>query len=658
VGGALLGAGVLLLVGATALLLALALGITGRALLALAVYVLGFAEIVVLSWFLSVFDTFSRGVLVAAVALAFVAALALGWWRRTLPHAGTWKVRFVAVPGPVLFLSIVTAVAVAYVFALIVGTPPNGWDPLNYHLARAAFWVQSHHIGYVRDAYDQRLNFNPPDAEIGVAFLLSVTRAERAAGLVQFFAFLSCGVGVFAFARRLGRDRASAAFGALLFLLAPIVLLQASDAKNDIVVGSFLVGAAVFLVGGTRGELVLAGLATALAVGAKFTAAYGLLVLVALVFVAARSQRLLRLGTLAAGAVGGSYWYLVNAKETGMLLGDQSGTGTLTAPFQPKPNLVTLYGDALDTIDLSGARGKDILVLGVAALLLAAVTAYRRRWKEAAVGAVLVATPFVLLPLAKLGRSGFVDLYNGLGKPPGYLAIGDDVTSSATVASDTASWFGPTGFLLATTLAVAILRRGRQSLLLVALAPAAWLVMVALTLTYHPWQGRFFVFPFALAAALSGIVLTHRGAAWGIGVLAAVTAFLSLVHYAEKPSGLRLFEPTESTSVWHMTRAQVQSLHDPPLEPVLQFLDESVPSHTSIALALGPNDFGFPFFGPHLTRRVVLVPNGSSARDVGAAWLYADAGRAGQIDKACWEPRLESDRGAIFQRTVACGLSA
>jgi hypothetical protein len=658
VGGALLGAGVLLLVGATALLLALALGIAGRGLLALAVYVLGFAEIVALALFLSLFDAFSRSVAVAAVALVFVGALALAWWRRTFPPAAIWRVQLAAVPGPVLFLSVVVALAAAYVLALIVGTAPNGWDPLNYHLARAAFWVQSHHIGYVRDAYDQRLNFNPPNAEIGDAFLLDVTRAERSAGLPQFFAVLFCGLGVYAFARRLGRDRPSAAFGALLFLLAPIVLLQASGAKNDVVVASFLMVAAVFTVGRTNGELVLASLATALAVGTKFTAAYGLVVLAALVFVATSSQRLLRLGAIATGALAGSYWYVVNAHETGMLLGDQSGTGTLTAPFQPKPNLLTLYGDALDTVDLSGARGKDILVFAVVALVLAAAMAFRHRRKEAAVAAILVATPFVLLPLAKVGRSGFVHLYNGLGKPPGYLAIGDDITSSATVASDTASWFGPAGFLLVTGFAVLILqRRGRRSSRLVALTPLVWLAMVALTLTYHPWQGRFFVFPLALAAVLWGKVLSRSATAWGISVLAATTAFLALVHYAEKPSGLRLFEPTNGPSVWQMTRAQVQSQHDPPLERVLQFFDESVPAHTSIALALGPNEFAFPFFGPQLTRRVVLVPDGSTARDLGAAWLYADTQRAAGIDKTCWEPRLASDRGVVFQRAIACDAS-
>jgi hypothetical protein len=51
-------------------------------------------------------------------------------------------------------------------------------------VARAAFWVQAHHIGYVANAYDQRLNFNPPNAEIVISTSLALPRNERASGFV------------------------------------------------------------------------------------------------------------------------------------------------------------------------------------------------------------------------------------------------------------------------------------------------------------------------------------------------------------------------------------------------------------------------------------------------------------------------------------------
>jgi hypothetical protein len=102
----------LALVAGTAFVFSLALGITGRTLLVLAVYTLGFAEVVALGLFLSVFDAFSRGVLVAAAALIFVAALGI-WWLRTSPRPQTWRAQVAAPPAPVLLLGAVAAVATA-----------------------------------------------------------------------------------------------------------------------------------------------------------------------------------------------------------------------------------------------------------------------------------------------------------------------------------------------------------------------------------------------------------------------------------------------------------------------------------------------------------------------------------------------------------------
>jgi hypothetical protein len=658
--GPLLGIAAVALVASTGFFVALSLGVRARAEVAVAAYIVAFAEVVSVALFVSAFDDFRRGTIFTAVVLVFVAAAAV-WLLRGAPrlprrHSTTRP------PLVVLFLGGLTALALAYVFALVVGTPPNGWDPLNYHLARAAFWMQGHHIGYIANAYDQRLNFNPPNAEIAISTALALTRNERSADFVQFFALLTSGAGTYALARRLGRSTWEALFGALLLILTPIVLLQSSGSKNDVVVASFLVAAAVFVVGRTRGELVLAGVATALAVGAKFTAAYGLLVLLALAVVSApRAAVRWRVLALAAGAIAGSYWYVVNAHATGRFLGDQSGTGKLTAPFDPKPNLVTLVGDAVDTLDLSGARGKDILLYVIAAVVLAAALTLAGSHPRTGAGAgAVVAGVLVILPLAHAGRSVLVHLYNALGQPPGYLAIGDPVTTSPTIASDTASWYGPVGLLLATgVIVVATLGFRRRTLsagaLVAAYAPAAWLVFVAVTLTYHPWQGRFFVFPLAVSAAVWGQALRVRPLAWSLVAIAGVTAALSLIHYTEKPSGARLFAAADEKSVWAMPRWEVQSTHDPPLAPLWRYLDEQVPAHASLALALGPNDFGFPPFGPHLGRRIVLLADGSSGRGAATEWLLADAQRAGEIDSACWAPRLRTDRGTVFQATSGCG---
>ena len=666
VAGSVLGIFVLVVLAATGCCVGLLLGVRTLARLALATYVVGMAEIVLLSLVLSTYDGLTRVVLVSSTVLVLVGVLGAtlvvgGLPRPSLPSAD-W-LRRLARTRPLLVLCAVVASALAYALALVLATPPNGWDQLNYHLARAALWVQDG-VGYVGSPYDQRLIIYPPGGEIPFSFLLAVTRNENTAALAQLLAASACAVGVFALARRFELAPVEAAFGALLFLLLPIVLLQSTTTKNDVIVASLLASASVFLLGVSRGEVALAAVAVALAIGAKFTAGYGLVVLVLLALVARpRSFLTWRMGAIAIGTALGSYWYWVNAAEGGGLLGDRSGIPGLTAFADPAANLVSALGLAVDWLDLSGSEGPDILLYAVAAGAVAAGLAIAdrgpRRWRSALLAGAVVASPLALWAVTtQVGRPALVALYEAVGRPPAFLADGA-AASSPTSASDTGSWFGPTGLLLVLGAAAVVLARRRsleRTAFVAAFAPFVWMLLVALTLTYHPWQGRFFVYPVALSASLWGIVLRVRPLAWAVVALAGTTAFLTLVHYDEKPSGMKLLDRDRRPSVWSMPRSQVQSLHDPALAPVFRFLDEEVPRDASIALALGVNDFGYPAFGPHLQRRVTLVPFGSDARDVRSDWLYANPERAAQIDRSCWQEAFRADSGVVFERrTPECG---
>jgi hypothetical protein len=669
VSGSLLGLLALALLAATGLSVAAAVPIQRPVELVLAVYVIAWVELIGLFLFLSAFDAVTRTALLAGPLLVFVAALAtvfiLGGSKR-LPSLPRRAFGDTKEGRPLVLLTVVVSVGLAYIIGLILGTPPNGWDPTNYHLARAGFWLQSGGVGYIKEAYDQRLNFNPPNGEIGFAFVLGVTREENLVGFVQFFAALACATGVFAVARTLGLGRAEGAFGALLFLSLPLVALQSSGAKNDLIVASFLIAAVPFLLGDSRREIALGSIAVALAVGTKFTAAYGLAILLAIVLVAPRRTRLpMRIAGLLVGGTAGSYWYFVNARETGHFLGDQSNVPGLTAPLHPPENLLSAFGTLVDSLDLSGARGADVLIYPltgiVVAIALRAVYGEIGKKSGLVVAVVVGALPLLLLLVSKqLGRPALVQLDDALGHPKGFLATGDSTTSSPTTASDTASWYGPTGLLLGTTAGIAALSFARRKsiaarYLVFALAPLGMFTLVALTLTYNPWLGRFFVFPVALSAALWGLALRSKGTAWATAFLAGVTLVLSLVHYAEKPSGLRLLDRSApTTSVWTMKRWQVQSQHDPAIGPVFRFLDQDVPRRASIGLALGANDFGYPAFGPHLDRRVELVPFGSSARELNVGWLLASQERTAEIDHSCWRESFRSDEATVFRRADSC----
>ena len=662
-GGALLGVIVLAALAGTGILVAAAIGLGRYSEFVLASWLVAFAEVVGLSLFLSLFGSMTRPSLVGGVLALLAAALGL-WLMAGSPHPPELPrsaLRSLRRAWPILVLAGVVLLASGYAAALILGTAPNGWDQLNYHLARAAFWAQADRVAYVDHAYDERINFFPPNGAIPVAFVLQVTRLELLAALVQLSAALAAAVGVFALSRRLGLDHRAAAFGALLFLTLPIVLLQSTTTKNDLVLGALLVAATVFLLGESRRHLGLAGLAVALAVGTKFTAAYGVAVLVVLALVATpRSGRVGRIAAIGLGGLAGTYWYAVNLFETHSLLGDQSNIPGLLAPLSPPENLLSAVGLAVDTLDVSGAEGSDVGLYLVAAVAVAAALALTgsASWRRAALAGALVASPLLILVLSEeVGRPALLSLYDLLGEPKGYLAEGDAVTSSPATASDTGSWFGPVGLLLVSAVGLAaVLLVRRRALPIVALVPAvapfAWLCLVSLSITYHPWQGRFFIYPVALSATLWGLVLRARALAWGVVALGATTALLSLVHYAEKPSGLRLLEPSDATSAWTLERWETQSLHDPALAPVFRFLDEEVPRSDSVALALGANDFGYPAFGPRLQHRVALVPFGSDASEIATAWLVANPERSGQIASACWSPALVVDAGTVFRRAM------
>jgi hypothetical protein len=633
--------------------------------LVLAAYVVAFAEIVGLVLVLSAFEAVTRRGLLIGLAGVFAAALTAWFLVGTPrpPRVPLGRVRALGDTPELLVLAVANGLGFGYVVALIVGTPPNNWDSLSYHLARAALWSQENQIGYIAEAYDERLNANPPNSEIALTFILEVGRNERLTGFVQFAAALSIAVGVFALARKLGLTRGQASFGGLLVLTLPIVLLQASTTQNDLLAASFLVAATVFLVGDTRRELVLAALATALAVGTKIPAAYGVPLLAAVALIPSTGLRLQRFVAVLIGATVGSYWYVVNLVRTGDPLGDLPSEGELVAFLEPTTNLLGAFARTLDAFDLSGAAGTDILVYCVVAVVVAVVSLVTSRGgkphraRSALVSGSLTVAPVALLVVHYSLWRVFAKLHDLLEAPDESLPVRG--WEAQTTASDSISWFGPLGLPLVVGVAVAGVSLVRRKLLaplalVLAAAPIAWFVLLALSLAYDEWQGRFFVYPVALSASLWGLALQVRPLAIAAVAVAVTTAALSLVHFTEKPSGLRLLEAPSPASVWTLDRWQTQSLVRKEMGPVFEFVETRVPRGGVVALALGEDDFGYPPFGEHLERVVELVRESRIRRVDGAEWLLANPERSAAVDRTCWTLAFGKSEGwKIFRRSVA-----
>jgi hypothetical protein len=655
------------LLATTALAAAATLRLRSLAEFALAAYLLAYGEAVLLVLVLSPFGAVERPVLLVGLAIPCVVAASAWWWRgHPLPDvSGLRRVASLMRSDRIFWpLGGVVALALAYTVALILGTPPNNGDSLAYHLARAAFWRQDGGVGYIEHAYDG-LDAFPPNTEAVFTLIMEVTRSERALGFVQFGSVMACAVAVFALARRIRCSEREATFAALVFLTLPTVLLQASTTKNDLVVAASLLAATAFLVGDRRWpNHALVVLATALAVGTKVLALFAL-PLLAIVAIGVRpaEQRPQRLLALAAGIALGSYWYVLNVLKTGRILGDV-GAEDSTVIFQIQENVLSAAALVLDTFDVSGAVKADVLVYALVAALFFVPSILRRQNDGAGSASLLSVCLFVaVFPFGVLASSyvlwhGFETLDDHLDAP------NDDLPrygwATPTQASESFSWFGPIGPLLlvaAGATAVVLVRRGSWSrlALLFGFAPLVWLIIVAASLPYHPSYGRYFIFPVALSASLWGLVLRVRAAAWAICALSATTALLSVVHFFEKPSGLRLLEGDVPETIWGAERWRVHSAPKPETpQAALRFL-ATLPKNDSVALALGYNDFTYAAFGPRFERRVELVPEGSDGRTVDAMWLLANASRADTIDATCWRPVVESPEGWVgFRRRDAC----
>ena len=632
------------LVAVTALSLATVARPRGATELVISAYVIGVATIVVASVGLSLVDHYRRTELVVVLAVLAVAAVALvARARPPWPPLPFRPLLAIVRSEPLLaVLAVGVSAAIGYELALALFTPQNDGDALQYHLARAVFWRQQEAIGYVPDAADLRINSFPPLAEILTGFTMVSSAGVQLVGLVQLTAMLAAGAVVAGLARRVGIGRNGAVLGALLFLTLPIVALQASTAFNDVVVASFAAAAAFFVLGQSRVEIVLAGVAFGLLVATKVTAALAVPALLALVLATPDARR--RVAVVVSGAVGallGAGWYALNLERTGDLL------GTFPAEERGDLDLPSIAARAsrqlINVVSLPGAVGADILLYAVAAgiVLVVGLFVTRRTGSSAApavVAGVLALTPFLLVPLENVLLRGYQKAWHVLGRDDlGGIDPGRDITRAGVMFS----WYGPLSLLLALLAAYLAARRWKRgelpaAVLVLAAAPIAWIVALAVAVTYFEWNGRFVMGGFALSAATWGLVVEEprfRPAAWASVAVGLTTVLLTLVHYDEKPSGLRLLEETGRASVWTTPRWVLQATgagHG----DLIREVEARVPADDTVAIWPSPTPSGgrwatvppYPYVGePDITRRVELVRTAAEAARHGAAWAILPA---------------------------------
>ena len=574
-------AAAVVLLGLTAILAAASLRLPAITGFVLAVYVLAAGEIIALTELLSLFHWVgARGYLVGELAL-LVLALAV-WSRRGRPLPSLPSVRLRAVrEHPALgLLALAVGAAVCYQAFLVLATPPNTWDSLAYHLARAAEWYQRGAVEYY-PTHSTNLNATQPNAEMLTLYTFAFAGRDTVAAAPQLFAELASLVAVYGMAIRLGFPRAAAASAALLTGTISLVVLESVTTQNDLLAASFLATTVYFLFGRVTPDLALAGLALGLAVGTKLTAVVGLPVVVLAAVLVLDRRHLLRGAAFACAgfALVGAYGYVLNVVHTGRPLGDASSLGSL------RPSERTFSGTA-STVARFGYNFVDLSGYPVSGEVTRPLEAAGERLFSVARIPVNPASSTILEPPV-----------------PSPFTFGIN-----TEADETRSYYGPLGALVLLPLSVGFLiaialGRAPPLLLVPALAIPAYIVGVALSSRYHEYAGRYLLPGIVLAMPIMAWLYRRRSLAAVIAGVGLLTLALAHIQNTYKPTGIDGRPP-----IWSLTRTESQSAYWPDMARVIEGVEQNVPSEGRLGYVLSFNDWIYPFYGPDLTRRLVKLP--------------------------------------------------
>ena len=362
--------------------------------------------------------------------------------------------------------------------------------------------------------------------------------------------------------------------------------------QNDLVVGALVAAAAFFVLGSSRIDIVLAGLAVGLALGTKLTT---LLVLSRARPARVRRRRrpahreLAAWSALALAAFGG-FIYFRSSGDVSTLAGTATSASPGTSSLRAQPSLLgtvsttarALYG----FLDFSGFRplftsSTALLVLLFSVPLAAIVVA--RRWTASIV--LAAAVPVIGFLLSRAGH-GLFALFHIPRDPP--KATGDDTFTFRVqqYASENVSYFGPVGMLLLWPLSIWVLAKwfvgevDRRAAALAAALPI-FLIAFAATLKWDASAGRYFISAVALVMPLAALlyhkpVFARALAIVGVASLVAVHAF-----DVAKPTGLDGTQP-----IWSMSRVAALTLERPGMERVLDRVAVRVPQDARVGLVL------------------------------------------------------------------------
>lgn len=146
-------------------------------------------------------------------------------------------------------LAALSLIVITLVILLINGfmSPPNIHDELTYHMSRIMQWAQNRSLAFFPTSITWQL-WMPPFSEVSQLHWHLLAGGDVLSALNQWCSLVLTMVAVAAIAKVLGAKSWGQWLSALFVLTLPIVVLQASGAKNDIVLAFFFASLAYYVV--------------------------------------------------------------------------------------------------------------------------------------------------------------------------------------------------------------------------------------------------------------------------------------------------------------------------------------------------------------------------------------------------------------------------
>jgi hypothetical protein len=600
-----------------------ALRLTQPTAYVLAVYLVAWAEVVLLGEVLSLGRVANAAGYALGEAVLLAAAL-VAWQLRGRPMPPRPVLRPLSLRAHPLLLALALAVAAAFVYQafLVVASPPNNFDSMTYHLSRVAAWYHDGGMHFL-DAHTSRQNLLPPNSELAILYTFVFLGRDLLAAVPQLLAEIAVLGAVYGCARRLLYPRSAALFAALITATLTEFALQSVTTQNDLVAAAFVATAAYFLLGRSRRELPLVALALALAVGTKTTALFAFPALALVAFAMLPRRRVLELAAWSAAAfiAVGASGYALNLRETGHPLPSGPEFAGFSPTITARGTISTSARVLFRFVDLSGYH-----------------------------------VDYPILKTISLRGEDLFTLLHIHPNPPESTANGFGFYPN-TWPNEDRSYFGILGLFLVLPVAFGyagalVLRKTSAARGLLGLALPVYVVTLALGYSYNAWIGRFMLIPVALVMPLAARLYSMRLLAGLATVVGIATLGVTHAYNVTKPTGLN-----GGSAVWSMPRAEAQGLGMPSLDVSLAMLDRHVPANAPVAVVFGGNEWDYPLYGERLGRRLSEFPTVQGAARSDARWLVLGLGYVAPQSPE-WHSRPLANGWTLVSRAGARTIAA